>query len=225
MYVHKLLCCFKWSIYHVCHVCYMDQVQERASLKSLPTETPDSRQTSAMKALPKIKNTSFCLKKRKWSTLRPFQVKNERNKWQQFSLEGNAGLRKMFLICVVVNLTITLVIYNYQSLEILDFNPAGLLLLKNCIILPKYNIWLLFYLMWLHVNIFQCHFPKRNLRLKLSCIFQGKASMSELYEGKRIFTVCLHGVLLTDFVENSRKASGLDHCCVCANITFEDSTE
>lgn len=39
--------------------------------------------------------------------------------------------------------------------------------------------------------------------------------MTDSYEGKGVFTVCLHGVSLTDLLKTEEEASGLDPCCVC----------
>lgn len=39
--------------------------------------------------------------------------------------------------------------------------------------------------------------------------------MTDSYEGKGVFTVCLHGVSLTDLLKTEEEASGLNPCCVC----------
>ena len=42
--------------------------------------------------------------------------------------------------------------------------------------------------------------------------------MTDSYEGKGVFTVCLHGVSLTDLLKTEEEASGLDPCCVCVHV-------
>lgn len=71
MYLHELSCCFKWSIYHVCHVLYTVYTglgaEKSITLRVLSTESPDNWQSD--ESTSKNKKNFLVLKKRESEAL------------------------------------------------------------------------------------------------------------------------------------------------------------
>lgn len=134
MYLHKLSCCFKWSIYHVCHVLYIywircskEHLLRVCQLRALTADRLQRwKHFQNKKKLPCV----IKRKKRKWSTLKPFEVTNERKKerkksgsslvWRWMQGWGNSCFHLY-------------IFYNWPATLLIFLSWIWLLFKKNCV--------------------------------------------------------------------------------------------